>query len=212
MTLVTVDELTSYMGGLELTGNQRGIVEQVILPGVQQDLETYLNRPVEPVHIREGLRADEYGWVWLRTTPVHQILSVTVSDGTDITPTFDVPAAMAVLGDLRNLDEWGNPELYKYQVGGGGAVLPAGFYPLYGGLSRPFYRVDYVAGYNGYVNEGLKLDICRIAAREAEMQFDDTMSLRGGGTEAAQDSDNRPKGWTADELVRWDRLRRRVAV
>jgi hypothetical protein len=212
MTVVTVDEVVNYLSKIKLTGHQRGIVESVILPGVQQELENHLNRPIEPVLVRESLRADGTGWVYFRVTPVHEILSVTLSDGTDITPD---PVTVPVLDnptDMREYDEWGNPELYKYQVGVGIGV-PVGYYPLYsGGMVQPYYRLEYIAGYNGYVNDALKLDILRIAARETEMMFDDTMSLRGGNTEAASDSDSREKGWTQAELTKWDRLRRRVVA
>jgi hypothetical protein len=212
MTLVTIDELTTYMGGLKLTENQRGITESVILPGVQQDLENYLNRPVEPILIREGLRPNDNGYVFFRTTPVHKIISIVTSSGQDTEYAAPTVPELSNPGEYRTYDEWGDPELYKYHVG----VMPGGFslgyYPSFGGYSMPYYRVEYVAGYNGYVNEALKLDITRVTAREVEAQFDDTLSLRGGGTEAAQDSDNRVKGWTQDELEKWDRLRKRVAV
>lgn len=207
MTLVTADDLTAYMGGLELTDSQRGIVETVILPGVQQDLENYLNRPVEPIVVRESVKQADNGFLYFRVTPIHSILSIASSSGLSITLSSDVPSTLYNPDQLRELDEWGEPDLFGYQLD----AFSSGGYVGYPTIMRPmFYRVAYVAGYNGYVNEGLKLDILRVAAREAEMQFDDTQSMRGGGQEAAEDSDDRPKGWTEDELKKWDRLRRRV--
>lgn len=207
MTLVTGEELKAYLGGLTLTTEQEGICESVILPGVQQELENYLNRPVEPVLVRESVRPDERGFLRFRVTPIHQIVSVGRSDG--VATTLPVEWAPALLNpeELRILDEWGDPELYGYQLDSMSGGIG---YPTFG--RRPFYRVEYIAGYNGYVNEALKLDILRVTGREAEMQFDDTMSLRGGATEAAQASDTRQKGWTDEELRKWDRLRRRVMV
>jgi hypothetical protein len=213
MAIVTGNEVVAYMGGLELTSDQMGVIEMIILPGVQQELENYLNRPIQPVHVRESLRPDDTGFLMFRTTPIHQILSVTLSDGSTAGYAPTTPPTMSTIEDYRNYDEWGEPELYGYQLEGVPFGLGFGSiygYPIIG--SRPFYRVEYIAGYNGYVNEGLKLDICRVAAREVEMQFDDTMSLRGGSAEAASNSDAREKGWTGEELVKWDRLRRRVAV
>lgn len=208
MTLVAVKELTDYMGQLTLTGVQEGITDSVILPGVQQDLENYLNRPVEPIVVREALRPNDRGFLWFRVTPIHQILAVTRSDG----PTVPVPAGPTTEidpGELRLLDEWGAPELFGFQLD---TPFSGGYYGYPSFVQPPYYIAEYIAGYNGYVNEALKLDIMRVAAREVEMQFDDTMSIRGGTTEAAQDSDTRVKGWTEDELRKWDRLRRRVAV
>lgn len=214
MTLVTGDELVAYMGGLELTQDQMGIIETVILPGVQQDLENYLNRPVEPVHVRESVRADDSGFLYFRVTPIHQILSVTQSDGSTAGYSPDTKPAMTPVGDYRQLDEWGDPDLFGYQLESIG-FGPAGFGSIYGypTLGRQaFYRVEYIAGYNGYVNQALKLDLLRVSAREVEMQFDDTMSLRGGSTEAASNSDAREKGWSEQELVKWDRLRKRTVA
>lgn len=215
MTLVTSEELTAYMGGLELNPDQVGVIESIILPGVQQDLENYLNRPVEPVQVRESVRADDSGFLYFRVTPIHKILSVVQSDGSTVGYSPTTPPTMTpVTDDIRTYDEWGDPDLFGYQIEGI-PFVGSGFgsiygYPTYG--SRPFYRVEYVAGYNGYVNEALKVDIMRVAAREVEMLFDDTMSLRGGSAEAASNSDQREKGWTQDELVRWDRIRKRVVA
>ena len=207
MTLVTAEDLTTYMGGLELTAAQAGIVDSIILPGVQQDLENYLNRPVEPVIVRESLKQSDNGFLYFRVTPVHSIVSITTSAGVAVTLPSDIPSALYNPDQLRTLDEWGEPDLFGYQLD----TFSGGGFIGYPSIGRPTYhRVVYVAGYNGYVNQGLKLDILRVAAREAEMQFDDTMSLRGGGQEAASDSDDRPKGWTEDELKKWDRLRKRV--
>jgi hypothetical protein len=207
MALVEVPELLQYMGGLKLTTDQEGITETVILPGVQQELENYLNRPIEPVRVRETLRADDMGWVYLRVTPVHQIISVTRSDGT-VTPVVVIPwAELAMNDDYRQWDAWGNPDEFRIHVGVGAPFTP---YPTPWGNAH--WAVEYIAGYNGYVDAGLKLANMRVAAREVEMQFDDSMSLRGGQTEAASDSDNRQKGWTIDELTAWDRLRRRVVA
>lgn len=211
MTLITTEELVSYMGGIDLTEKQLGITETVILPGIQQDLETYLNRPVEPVIVREAIRPNDNGFLYFGVTPIHEIRSVELSDGTDITLTTVPASSITNPDELRTWEAWGTPELYGYQLEGF-LGLPTGYYPAVTYTGRPFYRVEYIAGYNGYVNEALQLDICRVSAREVEMQFDDTMSLRGGQTEAASDSDTRPKGWTEDELKKWDRLRRRVAV
>lgn len=208
MTIVTPDDLIAYMGGLQLNDTQRGIVDQVILPGVQQDLEVYLNRTVEPVLVRESLKPNDNGFLFFRNTPIHSIISIQRSDGYVITLDSTVPANLVNPDDYRTLDEWGEPDLFGYQLDSF-----SGGYAGYPMINRPaFYRVEYIAGYNGYLNEGLKLDIIRVAAREVEMQFDDTMSLRGGSQEAASDSDDRQKGWTEEELKKWDRLRRRVMV
>lgn len=209
MTIVSVEELKQYMGNLTLTPVQETHVTEVILPGIQEDLEDYCNRPLEPVIVREGLRSDDRGFLWFRVTPIHSVTAIVRSDGSTVSPTT-VPVAPTLSNpdELRVMDEWGVPDLFGYQLN----EFSVGYsgYPL--GTGRAYYIATYVAGYNGFLNKGLKLDMLRVAAREVEMQFDDTMSLRGGQTEAASDSDNRVKGWTLDEKIAWDRLRRRVSA
>lgn len=211
MTVVKIEELIAYMGGLKLNEKQIGVTDSVILPGVQQELERYLNRPVEPVIVRESIRPNDNGFLYFKVTPIHEIRLVAYSDGTAVTLPDVTKPEVVPIEDYRIYDEWGDPDLFGYQLTG----FVGSAYPTYSMLltgTRPFYRVEYVAGYNGYLNDALKLDIMRVSAREVEMQFDDTMSLRGGSTEAASDSDAREKGWTEDELRKWDRLRRRVVV
>lgn len=208
MTLVKIEELIAYMGGLKLTDKQYGITESVILPGIQQDLELHLNRPVEPVIVRQSVRPDDNGFLYLDVTPIHEIRSVTYSDGTSVQLAVVAKPVITPVEDYRIYDEWGDPDLFGYQLSAASGVYPS-YSMLLTGV-RPFYRVEYIAGYNGYLNEALKLDIMRVTARECEAQFDDTMSIRGGSTESASDSDERTKGWTEDELTKWDRLRRRT--
>lgn len=209
--LVSTDELTQYMGNITLTIKQKGIVETVILPGVQQQLEVYLNRPVEPVQVREGLQPDEAGYLWFSVTPVHKVLSVKRTDGQNVVVTSYTPVELTGPGSERVWDAVGigmTDQPFRYQV-----PTPYAFEVMYPILSnRPYYVAEYVAGYNGFVDEALKVAITRVAAREVEMQFDDTQSLRGGTTEAAAPSDSRTKGWTTEELRQFDRLRRRVVV
>lgn len=210
MTIVNVDELLAYMGGLRVTNEQRDIIESAILPGVQQELEDFLNRPVEPVYVRENIEPDDRGWLFFSITPVWQVISVKRSDGQsqEITGPVVTPLPAPPSGVTRTWDTMTRQStLYKYQVN---TFSHHTAWSLFTGAA--FYTVEYVAGYNGYVDKQLKLGCLRVAARDVEMQFDDSLTLRGGATEAASDSDSRAKGWTDEELLRFDRLRRRTVV
>lgn len=205
--LVTADELTAYMGGVQLTNEERDITESVILPGVQQDLELFLNRPVEPVQVRESLLVDEYGYTVLTVTPVWKIIKVQQSDGAVITGSSYVPPAMVDdpstnrSVDYSGLGEYPLP--FRYNVGSWGISA------AWGGPAT-YVIVEYIAGYKGYTDKAIKLAILRVAAREVERQFDNSVTLVGGSVEAVQDSDSRIKGWTQEELNRFRRIRRRV--
>ena len=72
--LVSVDELTSYMSGLQMTRPQKASAQRT-LNAVQLELETYLNRPLELVQIRETKRTDELGWVNPSITPVKKVIA-----------------------------------------------------------------------------------------------------------------------------------------
>lgn len=219
--LVSIDELTDYMGGLKLTVKQRDITERVILPGVQSELETHLNRYVELTHIREWRPANYDGIVVFTQTPVWRVFSITGQRGTDYTPPSPpawTPPDFVEMTGIRNMDTTNSglqntPLPYEYAVGGS-AYNP--YSSLLGGLTgtaqEPVYLCDYLAGWNGAGIPGMKLAMMRVAAREVERQFDDTMSIKGGSQDAAEDSDKRDKYWTQDELLEYDRYRRRVIV
>jgi hypothetical protein len=206
MAIIKLEELTAYMGGITLTTPQQGITETVIIPGVQQELELYLNRPVEPVQVRESTLSDELGWVTLKVTPVYKILGARYSDGNAITiSTYYPPALVEDPSTQRRVDYSGLGMAalpFRFQTAALG--LPALFAP------NLYIVVDYLAGYFGYTDEALKLAILRVCAREVERQFDDTVGLRSGSAEASGDSDNRRKGWMPEELEQLKRIRRRV--
>lgn len=210
--LVSVAELTEYMGGFQMLPARQTFVETVILPGIQGELENHCNRPLELVHVRE---ADPEGYIVFSVTPVVSFVGVTRSDGEAVTipkPLPDpLPAMTPIPGITRELDIAGvgvTPYPHKLYVG---PILFTG--PTLFLTQAPVsYLAEYVGGINGTKVPGLKTAIMRVAAREVEKQFDETMSLRGGGVEAADDSDDRDKYWTEEELKQWDRYRRRVTA
>ena len=220
--LVTLDKLLDYMGGVKLTDKQQTITSEVILPGIQQELEEHLNRPVEVVYVREQLIPNEFGYIVFTVAPVKRINFIADPGGNLLTlppappalPPFSPPH-----GVERALDLTSNiNESFQFYVGG----VTTGWdnwnsptlFPPYSGDANviPTYTADYLGGYDGIYDEGLMTAICRVAAREVERQFDDTQSLRSGQQDASEDSDRRDKFWTSEELERWGRLRRRVVV
>ena len=197
MSLVTVDELIEYMSDIRLTQNQR-VAAQYVIDGVQQELENYLNRPVEPVLVREVGYADRDGIVNVSVTPVHEVRSV---ERMDVTPTTYEPVIEPI-----DPDEFDRVVDYLPSTANAMTAVPGG---IYTGSTGVWFSVVYVGGYKGYVDAALKLAIMRVAARERTNNHDDALSIK---TDFAQEPNVPPIqiGWTQDELKKWDRLRRRV--
>lgn len=216
--LVQVDDFLQYLGGIALEAREAEFVERFILPGIQQQLESYLNRPVEPVQVREPRRPDWQGNVLLSVTPVWKVISIDYTGQSTQVPGTYTPGALTpdsiadrVL-DLGLYPQSGTP--YMQPVSS--VVNVFNYSPLYtyslNPANPPYVWVNYIGGWNGYTEVGLQLAIMRVAARETERMFDDTLSLRAGSAEVTTLSDIRLKGWSPEELMEWDRLRRPVVA
>lgn len=209
--LVSADELISYMSGINLTSPQRAEAEST-LSGIQEELETYCNRPLELVQIRELVKADYDGYANVSISPVWKIISVQSMESSPYSNAAFVPYIPAPMDrdplidptTGRPLVDWLTTPNVGQPLAIPGAIM----------VDSPdlYYIVEYVAGWNGYTINGLKQAIKRVAAREMEGNHDNTLSLRQGAAEVAAPSDPRPKGWTDDELKKFDRYRRRVIV
>lgn len=205
--IVSVDELRAYMAQSSFSESQNYIAA-LTLSGVQQELETYLNRPIEPLQIREQLKSDEAGNINVSISPVHKVIFVEPTDA--ITPSpYDMPAPYTPPVSQRDplIGPDGLVLDHLYAITNDPLIVPGG---IYVGLIDQWYAVEYVGGYNGYVDNALKMDILRVAAREMARNHGKSINLRDGDATAANDPDNRPRGWSDQELLTWDRLRRRV--
>lgn len=206
--IVSVAELCRYMANPQWNQSQKVNVANT-LAGVQAELEQYLNRPVEPVQIRETVVADSTGHLNLRVSPVLEVLSVSALGASEnVVATYQ--GALPDVQTRSKLVERNGRVIDAYR---GGAytpfIVPGGVYIQQPGMA---FVIEYVAGHNGYTDEGLKNAIKRVAAREVAGNHDQTVSFRGTTATEAKSPDDRPRGWTEDELVRWDRMRRRVIV
>ena len=205
--IVSVEELHRYMNKPSWNNDQRISVAET-LAGVQQDLENYLNRPLEPVQIRQTVVSDLQGYVNLSITPVLKVISFKSLDlkwdGSAMYTPVEVPPVM----ERDPLVDVHGRLLERYRPGQGDPFIIPGGADI-GSVGVP-YLIEYVAGYNGYVNAGLKSAIKRVAAREVRPNNETSVNLRDGQAGALQDPDDRPRGWTDEEQQNWDRLRRRV--
>lgn len=197
MSLVSVEDLRNYMSNVNFSDAQWDVAQDVI-DGVQQELETYLNRPLELVQVRERVPADEAGYAILSVTPVRQILSIQSSSVSYTEPTV-VTREPLVENDVERMID--HAPLNN-------AIVPGG---VYVGRPRQWYTVEYVGGWRGYVDEGVKRRIKEVAARIMTARHDDSMSVKNGvGTNP--DVGVTPQGWTEDELRACSRMKRRVVA
>lgn len=202
--LVSAEELSDYMSGIRLNENQRRAAEAV-LAGVQADLENYLHRPVEPVRSRELVRVDRSGYLNVRHTPVQAVLRIQNYGATLPTPPRNVvpnytPDPLSIeLSDYAPINN------------GDQMIVPGG---VKYGNPNDYVLIEYLAGGSKRIMDSLpqiRLAIMRVAAREVQFMHDDTMSLRNAN--ATPPADTIPqKGWTEDELRKFDRLRRRIVA
>lgn len=201
--LVSAEELSDYMSGIRLNEVQMRAAETV-LAGVQADLEDYLHRPLEPVRAREMVRVDRSGFLNVRNTPVQYVLRIQDYGSTlPSVPSGVVPNYTPDSTLLLPLSD------YAPMNNGEDLIVPGGV--KYGAPGN-YVLIEYVAGGSRRIIERLpqiKLAIMRVAAREVQFMHDDTMSLRNGNAQPPADTIPQ-KGWTEDELRRFDRLRRRI--
>jgi hypothetical protein len=196
------------MNGINLSDSQRSNAE-LLLRGAQEDLEDYLNRPVQPMQVREYLVTDAAGYANVRISPVHKVLQATPLDASQFPflPNAAFEATPIVIDTslsepARVWDQWGDGT-------GDYRIVPGGFYV---GIPDSWYAVEYIGGYNGYADDRIKVAIMRVVAREVDRNNDISMNLRAGSADKGTESDDRPNGWTDAELKSFDRLRRRVIV
>lgn len=191
MGVVTVPELKNYLSGLNITDIQEQSLEAII-GGVQSELERHLNRPVQRQRVMEEADADHAGNVYLGVTPIVEVYGI-------------YPVGMD-----------GGPDLV-HPIGNSANPMGSIFrrnsnYLKLGGVVGGAVYVDYLGGINGDQNPGLKLAIMRVAAREYMHNHGDSMSLSNTESRPESDPTPTPKGWTADELRQFDRLRRRTVL
>lgn len=197
MAIVTVADLRKYMSDISLTANQQSIA-QTVLDGTQQQLELYLGRPIQPVQVREKARSNGSGDLTLSVTPVQKIIDLRVLTTTDsVTPSVDTTPLSEEEVD-RVWDAMSVSDM----------IVPGGAYV---GRWFTWYVVEYIGGYNGFVDDALKLAVLEVASRTMTVNHDDVLSIKDDIAREPANAASIEKGWRDEELRRFDRLRRRIA-
>lgn len=215
MAVITLPELTSYMGGnpaqSPLTQSQQELVSTTIIPGIQQELEKYLNMTVELVQVRESLAPEPDGFIYFTYAPVRKLINAVWSQTgavalelNQFTPDPLVVDPSITRPVIDRTATSATSSSYRYYTG------ISSFPGLYSGVNPAYMVVDYIAGYNGSADQGLRTALLRVTAREVERLFDTVAGVRNGSLENVSESDTRQKGWTVEELQALNRLKRRV--
>jgi hypothetical protein len=204
--LVSVTDFRRYMGGMNPLPGQTETIA-MILQGVQEQLELWLNRPVETIQIRETVRSDRQGYLHLSVTPVQRVLSVGVTSASDvaypetgIVEKYPMVRDVTLPEDVRVVDR--SPRYarnYQREYGGLRVNTPC-----------TWHQVEYIGGYDGAQDNALKLAILRVAAREYRKNNTHQAGMNEGTIDELQPGDNRDVGWTKNELTQLERIRRRV--
>lgn len=204
--LVSTQDVRRYLGGVTIEEGMMYELENVIAR-VQKVVETYLNRPVEKVQVREVARSDSKGFVYLSVTPVWKVLSCGGTTAQD-TPTSVTPYTMvpdASLGtDPRLVDKV--PTTY---LDGRVSLAPG---RLYAGIPGRHYVVEYIGGLDPNQIDDVKRVILQMVAREWGTFNIDAAGLEGGTPNMSEMQDNRGLDLSDSEKKTLQRYKRRVAL
>jgi hypothetical protein len=204
--LVSVTDVRRYLGGPTIPEGMTSVLEDVIVRA-QKMVETILNRPVERVQVREVVRSDSKGFLYLSVTPVWEVLSCGGTTAANL-PDSDTPYTMVPspsLGDDPRLIDKAPTKVVKNQVG---------LYPgrLYVGLPNSTYLIEYIGGLDPEQIEDIKRVIIQISAREWGMYNIQGAGLTGGTPDMADRQDGRGLSISTEEMNMIRRYRRRVAM
>jgi hypothetical protein len=207
VAVVTPGDLKNYMSGISMNPVQEEAA-YIVIAGVQQELERYINRPVELTLVREAVLTSPEGYGHLSVTPVHRIESIravqSAAPWTLPTGIIEGPELPAFDGAILD---------YAPANYGAGLLVPGG---IDLGLGGGYFVITYTGGGGPLVAQyldAIKLAVLRVASREFQQMHDDSMTLRNLDASEPVDPISVPRrGWTQDELRDFDRLRRRVVV
>lgn len=206
MTLVTVQELSSYMSGSPITPAQEKSAE-LILAGVINELEMYINRPVQVRNARELVQTNIAGFARLAYSPVQAVTKVSYVNASQLSdyPSRDYPIDQLV--DDPNVQVM---DMVPANLGYG--LITSGGINL--GAPNTHFIIEYRGGGGDRINQylpAIKLAVLRTASREWEHLHDDSVRINNGEVGEGVDAGTvKMRGWDIEELKKFDRIRRRA--
>lgn len=206
--LVSVGDVRRYLGGVSIPEGLTVELENVIARA-QKAVETNINRPVERVQVREVVRADSKGYVYLSVSPVWKIISCGGTTAPLTPPNTITPYTMTPdpsLGDDPRIID-------KVGVINGNTLwenVPGYFYVGWIGFNRN-YIVEYIAGLDPDNIDDIKRVIIQVAAREWGRIHVGGAALNSGNIQTVDAQDSRGLSLADDEIQAIRRYRRIVA-
>lgn len=199
--LVSVDELATYMDQSRFSNRQEDVAE-LVLAGLQSELETILRRPVEVDEFIEQFRIDE---TYLGGRNVFLPMS------NDYLPYTEKPYPIVLanspvsgVSQVRINVYPGDGDWQVYEPGLDYIQHKWGI-DVYRVMANDIVEVTYTGGLNGNAIPVFKLSILRAAAREMTNQVDDVVGIKDLQT---NDVPAKQTGFTEEEirmLNRWKR-------
>lgn len=211
--LVSVPQLQRFMSNVNFNQSQKDEAASV-LKEVQNDLEVYCNRPLQPLHVREARQTDSQGYLNLSASPIQKIILITPVENVFEPALYATPPVLSPMQPQPGVNRVSLD--YVATNFGDPLIVPGGVY-IGGFTTNPwlgygngFYIAEYIGGWIGYYEDSVKLGIKKVAARIMMNNHDDFQSLQADNATNATPRDSRPPEWTDGELRKFDRMRRRV--
>ena len=199
--LVTTQELAAYMDQTRFS-NRQEFVAEMVLAGLQSEVETILRRPVEPAEFVETVFIPEE---YLNGRAQFAPLS---SDAlTMVLPPYPLALRNSPVVSVSQVRYRPAPGMLDWRpfVEGIDYVIRTWGLDLYRVNANDKVEVTYTAGLDGESIPFLKLQILRAASREMTNQVDDVVGLKELAT---NDVPKKETGFTEEEIMvlkRWKR-------
>lgn len=178
--LVDSDELATYMDIGRFNNRQEDNAE-LILAGVQSEIETFLRRPIEPVELVEVYRIPEDYLYVSATAYFYDHTTDTTVDPIErvVQPPYVLHLNNSPVVEVEQVRRKGlNEASWTVMTPGQQYSVSKWGIDLFNVVSYDQIEVSYTAGLNGVDIPYLKLLILRIASREMQNLTDDVVGLK----------------------------------
>jgi len=182
MAIVTVSEVETYMD-ISFSNKQEDAA-QIIIDGLQSELEAYLNRPVTQGTYTETYRVPEVGRGYSDTNYYYNYATDSVtnvsSPGVIYVPTFTLYLQHSPVVSISSLTVTAStPNATPIVQNVERDYIPRTYgVDMYNAYANDQIDITYTAGLDGENIKVFKLLILRAAAREMQNMYDDTVGLK----------------------------------
>jgi hypothetical protein len=204
--LATVDDLSDYMD-MRFTNRQSDAAE-LILAGLQSELETYLRRPIEPQEFTEiYVIPEDYLTISGSAYFYDRTLDTAGSIEPIVQPPYQIHLRNSPVISVDRIRVKSRLESSWRTLTSGTDYIPTRWgIDTWAAFQHDEFEIDYRAGLNGEDIPYLKLLILRAASREMQEQTDDVVGLKNLDTREPRAE---TVGFTDRELAMVKRYKRK---